>query len=308
MDAAGRRRAAEGSKNFLTSRELAEALGVSESSVKRWANEGRVTAVRTIGGHRRIPLDEALRFIREEGLCLARPEILGIGFAASGRKPRDEEAWAESRELHAALLDGDAEKVRQMLLGAFYSGRSIAELCDGPISYALREIGCLWQEDMDRGVYREHRAIEICFDTLHRLGTLLPSGEPGRPKAIGCAPNRDVYALPTSMASLVLQERGYAATNLGPVTPMSALERAVEDCRPRIAWIATHSEASENPPQDIVARAAAIARSMASWGGYFVVGGSHVPGELRMPEAPNMRYFESFGALASFAATLLTAV
>jgi len=37
----------------LSPRELAEALGVSESSLKRWVDAGKIAASRTEGGHRR---------------------------------------------------------------------------------------------------------------------------------------------------------------------------------------------------------------------------------------------------------------
>ncbi|HEX9106572.1 MAG TPA: MerR family DNA-binding transcriptional regulator, partial [Longimicrobiales bacterium] len=50
--------------SYLSPRELAEAVGVSESSLKRWADRGVLAVERTAGGHRRIPLGEAVRFIR----------------------------------------------------------------------------------------------------------------------------------------------------------------------------------------------------------------------------------------------------
>jgi len=65
-------------KPTLSPKELAEAIGVSESSIKRWADGGRLAVQRTAGGHRRIPREEALRFLREEGLRPVRPEILGV--------------------------------------------------------------------------------------------------------------------------------------------------------------------------------------------------------------------------------------
>ena len=46
----------------LTTRQVAEALSVSESSVKRWCDQGAIPTIRTVGGHRRIPLDGLLRF------------------------------------------------------------------------------------------------------------------------------------------------------------------------------------------------------------------------------------------------------
>ena len=49
---------------LLTPHDLAEALGVSESSLKRWIDAGRIRASRTEGGHRRVALDDALAFIQ----------------------------------------------------------------------------------------------------------------------------------------------------------------------------------------------------------------------------------------------------
>lgn len=84
----------ENLKPVLSTRELAEAIGVSESSIKRWADDGTVRAVRTIGGHRRIPFEEAIRFVRASNLRLVKPEVLGLHDVSSvqgrsgGRKRR----------------------------------------------------------------------------------------------------------------------------------------------------------------------------------------------------------------------------
>jgi MerR family transcriptional regulator, light-induced transcriptional regulator len=51
----------------LSPKALAAAIGVSESSLKRWADEGRLAAERTAGGHRRIAVAEAVRFVRRRG-------------------------------------------------------------------------------------------------------------------------------------------------------------------------------------------------------------------------------------------------
>ena len=52
-------------KSVLSPKELAAAIGVSESTLKRWADDGLIVFSRTAGGHRRIRLAEAIRFIRE---------------------------------------------------------------------------------------------------------------------------------------------------------------------------------------------------------------------------------------------------
>ena len=43
------------SQELLTPSEVAALFHVDPRTVTRWANEGRLTAIRTLGGHRRYP-------------------------------------------------------------------------------------------------------------------------------------------------------------------------------------------------------------------------------------------------------------
>jgi excisionase family DNA binding protein len=48
--------------------DVARLLGVNPKTVTRWCVEGRLTAFRTPGGHRRIPVDALVGFLREMGV------------------------------------------------------------------------------------------------------------------------------------------------------------------------------------------------------------------------------------------------
>lgn len=47
------------SPRLLTPHEVASLFSVSPKTVARWASAGKITAVRTLGGHRRYPEAEA---------------------------------------------------------------------------------------------------------------------------------------------------------------------------------------------------------------------------------------------------------
>ncbi len=46
--------------------QLAELLGVSADTVRRWCDEGRIETVRSEGGHRMVEGRELARFVREQ--------------------------------------------------------------------------------------------------------------------------------------------------------------------------------------------------------------------------------------------------
>src|SRR5829696_368011 len=94
----------------LTSKEAARVLGVSEASVKRWADSGLLPMEKTAGGHRRFrPEDVAA--VRHAGPTAGEAPLPRKRGATSARAahtpelaPGREAALAE--ETFGALLDG----------------------------------------------------------------------------------------------------------------------------------------------------------------------------------------------------------
>lgn len=219
---------------LLSPRQLAAALGVSESSLKRWIDAGKITAARTEGGHRRIARAEALRFIRETGAPVARPELLDLPevalVQADVERPRGDDAF------RYYLLEGDVSAARGWLLSRYLAGASVAELCDGPVREAMHRIGELWAHDAE-GIFLEHRATDACLQALAHLRVAIEDPPPRARLALGGGPEDDPYLVPSFMAAMVLASAGLHVINLGPDTPIGAFDRAVARHRPDLVWI-----------------------------------------------------------------------
>jgi excisionase family DNA binding protein len=234
---------------FLSPRQLADALGVSESSLKRWVDAGKIVAARTEGGHRKIALSEAVRFIRETGAPLAHPELLGMPEVAIAQQRA---LATDDDRLFAYLVQGDTLGARGWLLARYLAGASLEALGDGPIKDAMHALGELWRHD-EAGIFVEHRGTDICLQALAQLrNTFEPRAD--APLALGGAPEDDPYLLPTFLAATVIASAGLRAVNLGPDTPIAALQAAVAHHQPRLVWIS----ASTQLP-------AAQARAIAAW-------------------------------------------
>lgn len=231
---------------LLSTRELADALGVSESSLKRWVDSGKISASRTEGGHRRIRLSEAMRFIRDMRAPLARPELLDLPEVAIVR------ARGEDR-LASYLRDGDSVGARGWLMARYVEGANIADLADGPIRDAMAGLGELWHHDED-GVFVEHRGTEVCLQAVAQLRSMISTVPAAAPLALGGCPADDPYLLSTQLAAMVATEAGMRAVNLGPDTPVRAFARAVAAHQPKLVWLSISTPL-----------AAARARSMARW-------------------------------------------
>jgi excisionase family DNA binding protein len=52
---------------LLTPGEVADMFRVNPKTVTRWARAGKITAVRTLGGHRRFRASEIRQFLEEVG-------------------------------------------------------------------------------------------------------------------------------------------------------------------------------------------------------------------------------------------------
>lgn len=286
-------------RSLLSPRELAEAIGVSESSIKRWADDGAVRAVRTSGGHRRIPIEDAVHFIRSSGQKVCRPEILGVDDAVpfSQTLPAHGE---EGELLYRLLVEGSEPGARGFLVSLFLSGWTPAQIIDGPVSEAMSRVGELWKLDPST-IYVEHRATDITMQALSRIRSLIQIPLANARRAVGGAPSGDPYIIPSLGASLVLGSLGIRATNLGPETPIETLRHAVTELAPQIVWISTGVAAEPSKLRDEIVELADEAATREC----SVIVGGRMAQTLGLPARPNLYAGRSMAELEAFARGLV---
>ena len=272
----------------LSPREFAEALGVSESSLKRWVDAGKIAASRTEGGHRRIALPEAVRFIRDTGAPLAHPEILDMPEVAIAQQ----RALGGTDLLLHYLRDGDVVGARGWLLARYLGGASIAELCDGPMRDAMASLGELWHHD-EAGIFLEHRGTDVALQSLAYLRNLFEPAA-NAPLAVGCTPEKDPYLLPSFMAATVIASVGMRAVNLGPDTPLAALRLAVEHHAPQLVWVSASAVLAPDRAQAFAAWLSSLPPTVSA-----VVGGRSIDALTAL--VPSLHKVQSMAELASVA-------
>jgi excisionase family DNA binding protein len=261
-------------RRYVSTLEVAQALGVSVTTVKRWVDEGRLPAQRTPGGHRKILLAEVLQMVGRENW----PHV-DLGLLTGGAAPvNPADAAGLAERLHRAILAGQAEEARALLVSAYEGGLSAAVLADDVVVPAMTRVGHGWASG-DLDVYQEHRGTQACLSALMALKARLPAvTAEDRPLALGGGPEGDHYLLANLLAEVVLLEMGWRVVNLGPNTPMASFQLAVRQLKPRLVWVSCSHLADVDA---FVAGYAGLYAEVERWGAAIAVGGRALTAEVR---------------------------
>jgi methanogenic corrinoid protein MtbC1 len=285
---------------YLSPKQLGLAIGVSESSLKRWIDDGQIAVSRTTGGHRRIELTEAVRFVRQRGYTIDDPAVLGLS-ASDAQLGRADHATQVGR-LHDMLTQGKSGEFLAAVTRLYLDGRPLAELIDGPIRESMRRIGELWHNNPD-GVGIEHRATDICIRTLGYLHSLIKPPVEGAPLALGGAPPGDMHLIPSLCISLVLAEQGWREMNLGANTPWEQFSAAATRERASLVWLSMTAQ----PKGELAPKAGALADALAPLPCQLVVGGQQVNASFARLTQVNLHAAGSMTELIAFSKGLLAA-
>ncbi len=259
--------------DLLTPKQVARAIDVSESSVKRWCDKGDIPTHYTAGGHRRIALASILAWVRSGRHVLVHPEALGLP-ATSGKTH-----WVFDRarsQLVEALLQGSESVCLQVLLDLYLAGHSLSLMCDEIMAAAFVDIGDRWSCGTAE-VYQERRGCKIAVRVIQQLQRMLPDVAANSPLAMGGTASGDHYSLGTNMVELVLRNLGWNAVSLGVDLPFCTLDAVLRDNQPRLFWLSCSHLADED------SFVAGVQGLHARYGKQtaFVLGGQALHGSLR---------------------------
>jgi len=281
---------------YLSTAQVAETLGLSVTTIKRWVDDGVLAARKTVGGHRKVLVADVLRLMRESDL----PEADLSKLFPRARKAADPKPEDVSAQLLEALKAADQPTVKALLHGAFRHGFAMDLLADRVIAPALEQLGNEWEAGRI-GVMHEHRATQDMVSALYELAEVVRvPPERNRPVAVGGAPEGDPTLVATLLAKLVLLEAGWEAVNLGPHTPVGAFLTAIGDLRPRLLWVCvTHLPDADAFLRDY----RELYREAQAFGTAVAVGGRALTKAVR-ERMPYTTFGDGMAHLAAFARTL----
>lgn len=273
--------------DILSTRSVAEVLGVSEATVKRWADAGTLRCFRTPGGHRKFRLRDVKAFLadQQEG-----------GSAEPPVSPPATDLTPEQKEARTLALAGDVDALVSLVANQRLKGVTLSQAFDKIITPAMYDIGESWAQGK-MSPAQEHVASNAVKDMLARVRPLVErtaKGDKGR--ALCACLGDENHDIGVRMVGLILAAEGYRTAMVGANVPAGDLALMIAGDPPSmLALSASGTVNAENLRGDlgVVASAASAARTRV------IVGGE---GFRKLPTLPSqVKRYENLEDLVSVA-------
>ncbi len=230
-------------KTVLSTADVARLFNVTETTVKRWADEGALKCQKTPGGHRKFVIKYVIEFAEKNNI-----EPLGALEMPSGEE--------RSSKLQLAVLERDVRRLAREFVDRLLTPADASlphylsylyehkiplwQIYDDIIRSGFREIGSRW-EDGAIGVEHEHLASYRTLDALARLQSQIHMKDPNGRTALLSCPGDEGHEIGLRCIGNLLEAEGWHVQYLGARTPLSALVRSVRDLRPTAVCISVTS-------------------------------------------------------------------
>ena len=232
---------------YISTREVADLLTVTDTTIKRWTNSGRLKCVKTLGGHRKYLLNEVENFAKENNISitgvttpLRKDQLEQLGFALY-TKNMDKAADIIMEE----ALQGDREGAFEALMYLVKNRMKLADIVDDIIRPAMERIGYLW-ETQKLGIEQEHLATDTIKTALSRLVLYLPHQREKSVKVLLVCSEGETHDLGLQALASELELSGYEIHYLGANTPFLSVVEATKTEKPDYIFISVSAPSISN--------------------------------------------------------------
>ena len=257
---------------LLSTSEIAALFSVTETTIKRWADEGQIACVKTLGGHRKFLMKEVIRFGENHGYPLTGT----IPPTMSSRKLEKLEFSVETRNYKKIseifleeALDVDKQGLFDLLSYLYKHHISFSTIGDEVIRPAMVRIGELWAEGKLE-VNKEHLASQAVLEILIRLGPQLHHKPSNGMSAVCASAEGDYHEIGLRILAYVLESEGWSVHYVGANTPFDTLGSLIKANTPELICL---SFTLEDRPEAFFDNVRSLGKLARSYNATYVVGG-----------------------------------
>ena len=266
-------------KTVLSTADVARLFDVTETTVKRWADDGTLKCQKTPGGHRKFLMKYVVEFASQHNY-----EPLGVLSLTEGDTHAAEiESAIVLRDFNLLqrafvekALSPDETDLFHYFSFLYQHHFQLWELYDLILSPGMREIGDRWVRG-EIGISHEHRASHEVMDALAKLQTQVVIRERTGHSVICACIEDELHEIGLRGAAYLFESEGWKVHYLGARTPADALIDSISELRPTVVCISVTDPATPGPIRAVLQRVVEAAHHRTA---QIVVGGAGASDEL----------------------------
>lgn len=223
---------------IYNSYEIAKIIGVNVSTIKRWADTGKIKCFKTKGGHRKFHLKHLRDFIRSNKKDYTHLNLSSLIGKSTKILSAIESADSEllSRFSYESLIDGDQNKFLSLMNSMIIKGFPYYFIFDEIIIPALVKIGDEWKNG-NISITSEHLASEIIRKFLSSIDNKIANNKFFK-NAFCFTLVNDKHDLPLLMAEVIFNQIENINTfNLGASLPIGDFIDESSRVKPDIIFV-----------------------------------------------------------------------
>jgi excisionase family DNA binding protein len=220
---------------YLNSKEVASAMGVNVSTIKRWTDSGKLDCYQTVGGHRKFLLSHLKGFLKQKINQNLRVNI--IQYLNKGEKELvqriDRIDYKYLRNYLFQLgLQQSVDSIHDVINSLLIKGEPHYRIYDELILNVLNRIGDLWSNNK-LSIEDEHTMTETIRNVMYRIHSEISKNNVKIPKKVVCMTlTNDEHEIPLVMVQSILDEINIPSTNLGRNVPVPSIESKIQAVNP----------------------------------------------------------------------------
>jgi methanogenic corrinoid protein MtbC1 len=259
-------------KTLFSTADVATLFSVTETTVKRWADEGLLKCQRTPGGHRKFDTKQITEFADSFGFTptatLALDDKHGDQASLQVAVLSRDFGTITAAFVQRALAD-DGPGLQEFFSYLYQHNIHLWEMFDLVIRPGMGAIGDGWKRG-DVGIGAEHRSSERTVEALAQLKPQIHMKHQNGHVALLACPEDVHHELGLRCASLALEAEGWKVHYLGANTPIESILETQSKIRPSLICL---SISVVDPLAHLNAQLRKIFRAAAERNARLVIGG-----------------------------------
>ena len=262
-------------QTYISTREAAALLSVTETTIKRWTESGRLKCTKTLGGHRKYTLADIEDFGSKNGIPvsgvstpLSKSQLDKVGFALYTRN-MDQISEVVMEE----ALQGDRDGLFDLFIYLLKNRIRFGSLIDEIVQPAFEQIGYRW-EKKKINIENEHLASGAVKTALARLFVHLPQRKKKNIKVLCACSEGEYHELGIQSLAYELELNGYEVLYLGAATPFNSIREMVKKEKPSVVFISSTSQVL--PEEEFISNMKKLSKTAAAVKSEVIAGGKYV--------------------------------